>query len=474
MSLGDDAFIDNLFKLLALSVWKACPVWVSGRPEAFRKKWSAHFWRPAWRVLRVSAFTRAQTSHYMVWHTKHDWYGAFHSESRNLLATPRLLKLICDTLRREIPDPPAEEDQRRQEVARLGMHTAAGVYHRAYFHVGDANDPNSQGLLAQGLRGENERAGRILDMANKSTMPGQVKRLGMVLGAVAFYIFGLNTNQDSPTPYTGGVEYDELLEKVGPKVAALGLRTLEQFGEDVHLLRQMNNHSLQFLIFNNDECDSLLAYHDRTVLTFFVAYWAMKYGSDGDQKILDRWIVDGKGERLYEFDEFWTFAAEMPDAALKQRHELTPKDLEGWLRVFRPCYTPPAQLTGSHDWVQWHRRMVYHSFPLMRTREPETIAKWRARTPEQAAILAEIETGWCDIAPGDCHYGAEPAEDRSGRVIEVKTGFRMHQYPVVNRWYEAFDPSHREDRWYEEKHPLAGVTGREGEDWCPVVKVTWY
>jgi formylglycine-generating enzyme required for sulfatase activity len=44
--------------------------------------------------------------------------------------------------------------------------------------------------------------------------------------------------------------------------------------------------------------------------------------------------------------------------------------------------------------------------------------------------------------------------------------------------YEVFDPSHRASRWVNEwkhqPHQLAGKRGRQGEDWCPVVNVTWY
>jgi formylglycine-generating enzyme required for sulfatase activity len=52
--------------------------------------------------------------------------------------------------------------------------------------------------------------------------------------------------------------------------------------------------------------------------------------------------------------------------------------------------------------------------------------------------------------------------------------FWMHQYALTNEMYEAFDPHRREMRWWGGTHPLAGEAGREGEDWCPVVNVSFY
>jgi formylglycine-generating enzyme required for sulfatase activity len=52
----------------------------------------------------------------------------------------------------------------------------------------------------------------------------------------------------------------------------------------------------------------------------------------------------------------------------------------------------------------------------------------------------------------------------------------MHQYTVTNEMYEVFDPRHKHCRWDwgQTVHPLADKPGREGEDWCPVVFVTFY
>ena len=168
----------------------------------------------------------------------------------------------------------------------------------------------------------------------------------------------------------------------------------------------------------------------------------------------------------------------MPDRALRTDKKLSEADKQRWLTIFGPCFTRPAELAGEHEWVQWHRRMIFYSLRQMRSRSLGTIKAWRSRTGSQAAIIAEIESGFRDIKEGPCHFGAGPAEDRQGRLIKNVPAFRMHEWPVTNRMYKAFDPAHEANRWkneyMDEEHPLAGKEGREGEAYCPVVNVTWY
>jgi hypothetical protein len=322
-------------------------------------------------------------------------------------------------------------------------------------------------LLAQGLRADNEKFGLRGESPSRVNFEERVERMGLVLGAIAFHMLANGVE---------GIGLRTLNREVGPKLERMGHGTAAAFVDDLDLLCRMNNHTLEFMLFDNDIGTGELVWDNRTVRAFFAAYWATRHASfDDDLPKLKDWIIDKDGQRLIAFDEFWQFAAEMPDRALRKGNKLSEEDMGTWMHIFRPCYTPPAKLKGKHEWVQWHRRMVFFTFDGMRKRSPAAIEKWRKRTRRQAAIVAEIEGGWRDIAAGPCHYQAEPAENRRGTVIQVP-GFRMHQWPVINRWYEAFDPSHRANRWnyIGNKHPLVKVTGREGEEYCPVVSVTWY
>jgi formylglycine-generating enzyme required for sulfatase activity len=467
--VGRNDFVQDLASLLNSPRWRQCPVWISGRREAF-KKWAKEFFAGTkFRVVQVDPLATPEVGFFMQWHTGRDWWDDFPLASQYLLATPRTLGLISPVLRIEMPHPPADKQERQEKIRELELDTPAGVYHRAYFHVGLPQDPNSQGLLAQGLRADNEKIALHGEKPLESNFEDRVERMGLVLGSIAFHMLDQEVD---------GIGLKELKHEVGPKLQTMGHGTAADFAEDLDQLYRMNNHTLEFSLFNSDVSTGKLVWDNRTVRAFFAAYWEMRDASlDADLQRIRHWIVDQAGNRLYTFSEFWEFAAEMPDRALRSDAKLSQKDLQRWLAVLGPCYTPPAQLTGEREWVQWHRRMVFYSFKLMRKRSPEIIASWRDRTPDQAAMVAEIEAGLQEIEAGPCHYGVEPAEHRRARVIQV-SALRMHQWPVTNRMYEAFDPAHAANRWKNEyqnnEHPLATIAGRAGEDYCPVINVTWY
>jgi formylglycine-generating enzyme required for sulfatase activity len=218
-----------------------------------------------------------------------------------------------------------------------------------------------------------------------------------------------------------------------------------------------------------------LVWHDRTVQAFFAAYWAMKFGAEQDRQLMKSWVVDAVGAPLGGFDDFWTFAVQMPDVHVEKSR---------WLTVFAPCYASPQWLQGAAEWVQWCRRMIYYSFASMQARSPETIAQWRASfealangTTKQKRIHREIEDGFRDIPAGICPFGGDSLEREQGEARRV-SAFRMHQWPVTNEVYEEFDPAHWKQRWRnarnDAEHPLAKKRGRSGEDRCPVVNVSWY
>jgi hypothetical protein len=466
-----------LKELIDSAEWRGCPLWIAGRPYAFAAAWPTLFNTDDWKFLRVGGLQRPEIRFYLARQAGADVYSRIPDESAQLFAVPRLLKLISRIIKRELPAG-ANEATQIEALQRLNLARAADVYHLAYFHPGQYDDINSRGLLGQGLAGKGKRIGlkkgQKPDALNYET---RLRRTAQILGAIAFEMYTMHTNPERPQPNFEGVAARQLEGfeiAVADRLLKAGLDKQSDFNRDFNHLTKMNINTVEYLVFRQSDKHGL-AWRDRTVHAFFAAYWAMNYAVAKELNAMDRWkfVLTKEGKRLAGFGEFWQFAAEMPDRALQKGDKLTDEDLRRWKHVFHPCYTPPAQVTGPHEWVQWHRRMMYHSFGLMQVRSPHAVAAWRVKTPEQEAIVAEIEAGWCDIAAGICHYGAEPSANRVGRVIQV-AAFRMHQWPVVNRWFEAFDPAHRARRWCDARHVLAGVAGRFGEDYCPAVNVTWY
>jgi formylglycine-generating enzyme required for sulfatase activity len=464
--------------------WRNCPVWVSGRPYAFDNAWGL-FAGPEWHFLRVEPLAEPEVRFYLARQAGGDWYDEIAPDGRGLLAVPRLLRLTAGILEGEVRAVTARGEDPRRAVQDLELRTAADVYHLAYFTPGEwvdlenrvpgaSADLDRRGLLASGLVGEAACIGLADgEKPSRTNYRQRLDRTAALLGAIAFEMFATSADPAHPEPNTMGV-LEEHLESfkaaVSGRLLAVGQRADRDFYRDFDLLTQMNNEAVDFLLFR-ELGQRGLVWHDRTVQAFFAAYWAMKFSSAADRQLLQRWVVDTEGEGLpgFGFNDFWMFAAELPDALV---------DRARWLAVFEPCFTPPQQVQGSHDWVQWHRRMIYHSFARMQARSPDAIVGWRdsflalARgTAKQRRIHQEIEGGFRPIPEGIYPYGADPLGGEEGIGREVG-GFRLHHWPVTNAMYEEFDPRHRAQRW-PGKHPLVKKR-KQGDDRCPVVDVTWY
>jgi formylglycine-generating enzyme required for sulfatase activity len=463
-----------LQEMLDSEQWRRCPVWISGRPSAFATCWKELFAKPGWQFLRVHELAEPEIRFYMSRCAGGDWYDEFPAETHNLLAIPRLLHLIGGILRNALAGVEGES-ARTAAVRALHLRTPADVYYWAFFHLGDEDDPDSHGLLAQGLQGTAERIGLGDEFKPQwNNRAKRVQRTAALLGAIAFQTFAMDSHTKQPQPRFSGVKLDPFQDHVAQRLQAAGQGTAAEFERDFGLLKDMNIHALDFLLFREADARQLV-WHDRTMQAFFAAYWAMNFGTPEDGKNWDRWkaVVEDDGDGLTGFDEFWQFAAEMPDQLLR--------GTERWLDTFTPCYGLPKQLNGKPGQeIQWCRRMIYHSFARMQERSGETIVQWRAPfaalaqgTAKQKRIHREIEQGFRDIAAGSCLYGADPLEGQRGTPRDVKP-FRMHQWPVTNEMYEEFDPRHKTIRWRGNSHPLAKKRGKGGEDRCPVVHLSWY
>ena len=80
---------------------------------------------------------------------------------------------------------------------------------------------------------------------------------------------------------------------------------------------------------------------------------------------------------------------------------------------------------------------------------------------------------WCSVPRGEFLMGASSTDpDKPSWVLELTnvyvSSFSIARVPVTNQVYEAFDPSHREERDFQDD-----VSAQE-LDHHPVVKVSWY
>ncbi len=496
--MSDDEILEQIAGLMHQPYWESCPIWISGRPEAFRKEWVDRAGDCRWQVLRVEAFSAKQSRDFLRMETGHEWYDVFPAESRTLLAIPRFLRLIASVIERALPQPPAGLREQKEAIEKLELDTPAGVYHRAYFEIDDIRKGkvDAHGLLAQGLQ-NSELANVGLD-AGRSPSEGnlreRVDRLGLELGATAFYMMSRGTDRENPQPNWLGATESELIREVGRKLERLGVRTAADYERDLTGLRQMNNLSLDFLLFNNDQASEHLVFHDRTVQAFFASSWAVKYGTDDNLKLISRWIgvVRGYDHHYPAFDEFWQFAAQMPNRALRRPTQNDTEDShKRWLSLFSPCYLPPAEIwdryqglnVGAYAWTQWHHSMVYHSIKLMKGRDPDTIDRWRSLwltlehgggTTGERRIYRRIIDGFRRCPKDPARTGRQEFEMGSletelnretDEVLhpEIVDTFSMHESPVTNEQFELYDPEHNQLR-----HKYSS-TGKQ-----PVIQVSFW
>ena len=473
-------------RLTRMPLWENCPIWISGRPYAFEDCWEEVFekQRPhEWHYLRVEPLAIPDIQRYMVKQTGGDWSRVFDAAAWNLLAIPRMLLLICDLIRRKIDAArPTNQSEKEAIVRGLNFQTAADVYYRAYFDPEYPKERNKRRLLGQGVDTTNDYgiaiSGYKTESLNEFNYPKRIERAGIVLGAIAFELFTRKSSKDKMEPTTSAVEVCEIEEPVGNRLIEAKQGDAGALERDLDILQRMNNFSLDFLVFR-EAGSKHLRFYDRTVEAFFAAYWAMKFGTPEDRALLKNWIIDKGGKRLGGFNEFWQFAAEMPDQLI---------DKPRWLEVFGPCYAEPKGLAEKQDEeVQWCRQMIYHSYARMEMRSVGTIWSWRDRwlelehgkgTRKQRKIFNAITGGFrhCpkDVAlTGIQRYqmgSPESEEDRFSdeeqRWVEVRP-FLMHEFAVTNEQYELFDPEHgkRRDQYSkDDKQPVLYVGFWDA--WC--------
>jgi hypothetical protein len=213
--LGDPELFEILHETLTSVAWRECPAWISGRPYAFQQCWESFFDPTAqyairarkaalgWHFLRVEPLRQDDVLRYMRCYAGGDWLHHFPPETFHLLAVPRLLVLICGIIARALHEHHAWNDPKKAAavVQRLELRTAADVYYHAYFHGGNPQLRNTQGLLGQGVGITNADG---LAIGGRKPTPlnyaKRIERAGLVLGAIAYEMHAMNSQAEKPEP----------------------------------------------------------------------------------------------------------------------------------------------------------------------------------------------------------------------------------------------------------------------------------
>jgi formylglycine-generating enzyme required for sulfatase activity len=497
----------NVLKALLDSMqWCTCPIWIAGRPHAFDAYWPSVFADPAWQFLRVEPLSAPVVRVAWEHQTSLDFPETMPPGARQLLVTPRYLELVCGIVSRKAASAGAKGQDAAQaaETAVAGLQTVADVYYQACFTPGEPpasgvpDDLAGRGLLASGLLQASPTAN--IGAWQYAPLPEdylpRIGHIANILGVVAFTMAELHPQAPFSTLVQGEAKVQRVKTAAAKKFVQAGLcETLVQFRTDYgHITRNMNVGALDYLLLSEDGKHAL-AWHDRTVQTFFAAYWAMKHGTDEDRQVLKEWIEDQHGERrlepfgefwepteygldrslawkkwLEEFAEFWELTAALPDEAV---------DKQKWLEVIGLCYESPPVKHKKQEWIKWSHRVLYHSWKKMQKRCPDMIGEYQRSyralakgTSDQRRIFRMIEEGFVMIPAGICPFGYDPGHSE-GVDIPVQA-FRLHRWAVSNEWYEEFEPKH--ERWIAVKDIETTWQERFGEAAkarCPVT-VNWY
>jgi hypothetical protein len=76
--MGRLDFVQNLAPLLNSPRWRQCPVWISGRHEAFKKESAKELFQGmAVRVLKVDPLAKPEIGFFVKCHAGRDWHDDF-------------------------------------------------------------------------------------------------------------------------------------------------------------------------------------------------------------------------------------------------------------------------------------------------------------------------------------------------------------------------------------------------------------
>lgn len=335
---------------LIKSTWEDCPIWISGRPHAFEGNRLLFLEDPAqqWQFLRIGqldppecgflldavhAFDRqtplipAQALHL---------YSGLSTSAQRLAGIPRLAWLIGRLSPEAI------------KTHLSGNATAADVYWFVYNRK-PIDDRDERGLLYDGLKVAAAKKIAWRDSMNdppESFHTHQVQRARDLLGAIAFEMMSIKDAQGNPVPAFNGVNDDldgfkikvlNRFHKAGALVNVVSqVEDVAYFFNDWTALLAMDSLGLGHFIFSGDSGRKLLRWGDISTMAFFAAYWACRWETPEELAKTKDWVLDPIEEKNEVFREFWQFAADMPQEAMRGLDQQV--DHSRWVKLFCSLY----------------------------------------------------------------------------------------------------------------------------------------
>jgi formylglycine-generating enzyme required for sulfatase activity len=428
--------------------------------------WKNLFCESRWQYYRVAPLEENEIRFYLKQCAGGDWYPQMQS-SHSLLAIPRFLRLICGLIHRATTGKDGEK-ARQIAVENLRVTTPAEVYCKAFFETGDEwdadSDPDTLGLLAQGL---NDKAARIGLNDDEVPLPinrrRRVEQAAAILGVIAFEMY----------PRFSGVKLHSFQGAAAARAVEAGVASQATFERELLLLKEMNVHALDFLLFRESN-EHRLAFRDRTTMAFFAAYWACRYEKPKKLEITRTWVVDDLFGMNQEHQEFWQFAAEMPDTGMP-KNDRDETDESRWLALFAPLYD--GSVKDDNGPIR-STEFIYRSWKRM---EASPAGRRIIKEQYQAKTISqELLSGFIPLATGELPGDSgtfQMGDEFYARAVALQP-FYLHQFCVPNTCYELFDPRHCVRRWvdnHSKSHrAVSELNDSAADDACPVVFVSWY
>ncbi len=430
------------------SEWSRCRIVIAGRPSALEAFWGELFKTGEWTFAQITEFDEAQQRLALgQLEDGTERYDHVPSEACGILTTPRVLEYLRPLQAAEL----------------VKLQTVSDVYWQACTY-----------MLKRALQQTGEGGQAITSVT--------WDRYLATLGALAFSMYA----QVFAGPESKGVEPNldriQAVDITGffftvlDRLEQTNLRITEELlGEKILPGLTALNTVLNHGWFDNQnlaEQGKDLLWRNASLQEFFAACWISRWAGPKDVELLGNWIVNPLTDQNRGFYWLWRYASEMPPEAV---------DRKAWVGAMSPLYQPAAPVRSTE--------FIYRSWDRMKEWAGSVVEDFLAEfsrlakngTPKQRQICREITGGFKRIDEGICHYQADHLKDppNPGEPRQV-AAFSMHQWPVTNLMYESFDPGHKDFRWRYWKddkaecaHPLSGADGN-GDDYCPVVNVSWY
>ncbi len=392
---------------------------------------------------------------------------------------------------------------RLPKVLREKLDSAASTYWYVYNYVQPRNkDQGETGLLDMGLRTAKASRlgwhsdGRPLDGSpDRHEINTRMWQMGLardMLAAFAFQMFlGKTGDGTSPPLFEVSENLDGFYRAVWSRILKCGAY-VDILGDEFEkrdrpllpahdwpCLQSMNSQGLQHLVLSDFGDENVLGqarrilFANRTVQTFFAAYWAVRWADDADRQQMMNWFPDPLGDNKTDFREFWRFVLEFREMPAETEYG-QPYQTARWEALFAPLYD--GSFCDYDGRPIRSTEFIYLTWDRMEDTEARDhfCSEFTYEDDGGFILLGRGQHGEADNgkflmgAPD----GEAPDSDGSGKdqknpehPVELSP-YYLHRFCVTNVDYERFDPRHFDHREFTDK-----VSNTDNH---PVVYVSWF